>query len=219
MLFKVHYAKDFHELNPEASAIEEFAGLTSRQMMAVALIADYTSPFRTLPEKERRDKAARAAGYNLEKDGKRLDINGRNVVDRKVPTVEKAIEKYREIQYDQQKDMLEAVDAQIQEAIEMMKMDKREVLKKRLHGKDGQMTDEFYSPYELTEKSMKLGKLLPELKKTKAEILETIQKDNEVVLGTTTMDDVQEVLNDSEQPLSTLDMMMAKRIKQDDTER
>ena len=214
MLFKVHYQKDFHELNPDASAIEEFGRLTSRQMMATALIADYESPFRTLPEKERRTQAAKAAGYGLEKDGKRLDSNGRSVVDKKVPNIEVAIAKYREIQYNEQQAMLEAVDAQIQEAMDIMKMDKNEVVKKTI-SKGDSVIKEYYSPMELTERAMKISKGLPELRKTKEEILNTIQKDTEVVLDVPTADMQND---DSEGPLSTLDLIMSKRIK-NDTER
>lgn len=217
MLFKVHYAKDFFELNPEAYAIEEFAERTSQQMIAVALIADYESPFRTLPEKERREKAAKAAGYKLEKDGKRLDINGRNVVDKKVPTIEKAIEKYREIQYDQQKDMLEAYDALIYQTIETMKTDNKEVVKKTTVDKKGNEVKEFYSPAELSEKAGKLAKSLPELKKARQEIIDSIPKDKDVVLDTFTAQDFPSP-DDSDQPLSTLDMVMSKRIN-DDSER
>lgn len=218
MLFKVHYDKDFHELNPEASAIEEFAKATSQQMMAVALIADYQSPFRTLPEAERRDKAARAAGYKLEKDGKRLDSNGRMVVYKKVNTIEKAIEKYREIQYNEQQAMLEAIDAQIQEAMEMMKMDKNEVVKKSTV-KNGAEIKEYYSPMDLAEKAIKLGKNLAELRETKQKITETIHKDKDVVLDTFTTTDIPEVLDDSDQPLSTLDMMMMAKQISNGTER
>ncbi len=215
MLFKVHYAKDFHELNPEASAIEEFARLTSRQMMAVALIADYQSPFRTLPEKQRRYEAAKAAGYPLEKEGKRLDSNGRSVVDRRTPNVEVAIAKYREIQYNEQQAMLEALDAQIQEAMDIMKMDKNEVLKKR-YTKGETVTEEYYTPIELAKTAMMLGKGLPELRKAKMDILALEQKDAEVVLDTPTSDNVTEALNDSDIPLSTIDLVMADKIKKSD---
>jgi hypothetical protein len=215
MLFKVHYEKDFHELNPEASAIPEFANLTSRQMMAVALIADYESPFRTLPEKERREKAAKAAGYNLEKDGKRLDINGRNVVDKKVATIEQAINAYRDMQYNEQRAMLEAIDAQIQETMEIMKMPKTEVVKKTIN-KGESVIKEYYTPIELAEKAMKLGKGLAELKETKQKLEESVRRDKDVTLNIATSDTIAEVLDDSEQPLSTLDIVMASKIKNHD---
>lgn len=212
MLFKVHYAKDFHELNPEASAVEEFARLTSRQMMAVALIADYQSPFRTLPEKHRRYESAKAAGYPMEKEGKRLDSNGRSLVDRRTPNVEVAIGKYREIQYNEQQAMLEALDAQIQEAMDIMKMDKSEVLKKR-YKKGDLVTEEFYTPIELAKTAMMLGKGLPELKKAKMDILALEHKDIEVVLDTPTSDELTEALSDSDISLSTIDLIMSEKIK------
>lgn len=100
MLFKVEHGKDIFQLNPELKAIEEFERLTARQMTYVALYADYTGPFRKLPKEERKYQAALTAGYNLEKDGKRLDANARNLVAGKVGAVEAGIKKYIEMQPD-----------------------------------------------------------------------------------------------------------------------
>jgi len=101
MLFKVHASKDTFELNPSLKAIEEFARLTDRQMTYVILATDYKSPFRKLSPEERRIQAAISAGYKLEKETNRLDMNGRNVVDGKVGTIVAAVARYNAMQKDE----------------------------------------------------------------------------------------------------------------------
>jgi hypothetical protein len=100
MLFKVHVSKDTFELNPSLKAIEEFARLTDRQMKYVILSTDYKSPFRKLSPEARREQAAISAGYKIEKDTNRLDMNGRNVVDGKVGSIAAAIVQYNKMQKD-----------------------------------------------------------------------------------------------------------------------
>lgn len=100
MLFKVIAGKDTFELNPQLKAIEEFARLTDRQMTYVILATDYKSPFRKLSVDERRFQAAVSAGYKLETGGKRLDTNGRSLIQGKVGTVVAAINKYNDLQKD-----------------------------------------------------------------------------------------------------------------------
>lgn len=96
MLFKVERNKSVFELNPELRAIGAFESLTDRQMTYVILVADYKSPFRKRAIEDRKYYAAVEAGYKMEKDGKRLDMNGRNLVAGKVANVEAAIRYYRE---------------------------------------------------------------------------------------------------------------------------
>jgi hypothetical protein len=130
MLFKVHSdiakgEKDFFDLNEGAKALEEFNMLSSRQMFFVCLVADedYDSPLRTLQERVRREKAVVLAGWPLE-DGVRPDKNGRNLINGKVETVEKAIARYREIQYDEDRALYNATDAQLKSALDFITMDK-----------------------------------------------------------------------------------------------
>ena len=173
MLFKIVAGKDIFELNPELKLIPEFADLLPMQMTTVALFADYESPFRTKPERERREIAAKAGGYPLESDGKRLNKNAREFVDGKRVTLEAAIEKYREIQYDETRAILGAYDKQIQEILELMVMDKKDLFEK-----DPKLA------MDLAEKAGKLSKLLPEIKESKKKIQELMNmKDNEPELG------------------------------------
>jgi hypothetical protein len=101
MLYKVIAGKDVFELNPELKAIEEFEPLTARQMLYVIFSTDYKSPMRKLKSEDKKFRAALEAGYKLEKDGKRLDTNGRNLILGKTDRVEKAIKKYKILQKDE----------------------------------------------------------------------------------------------------------------------
>lgn len=233
MLFRVKSelkeatGREFFELNPGAEAIEEFNKCTSRQMFFVCLVADRDSdsPLRTLPELTRRTKAAEIAGWPLE-DGKRLDKNGRNLVAGKVESVETAIAKYREMQYDENEDMLLAVDSQIQEAIYMMKANKEElctVVEKKTHKtKEGQVTTTETKSVDgkmlvqMIKDSMKLGAGLAELKLTREKLASMLPKTNTVLSDLTTYtsnDFTEEELVETEQ--STIDMVMAKKREQE----
>lgn len=101
MLYKVIAGKDVFELNPELKSIEEFEPLTDRQMKYVIFATDYKSPMRKLKSDDKKFRAALEAGYKLEKDGKRLDTNGRNMTLGKNDKVEKAIKKYKILQKDE----------------------------------------------------------------------------------------------------------------------
>jgi hypothetical protein len=115
MIFKVVHGKDVFELNPELLAIQEFTHLTARQMTFVVLATDYKSPFRKLNTTQRRTQAAVAAGYRYEKNGKRLDMNGRNIVDGKVSVVEAACKTYQALQHDEDYETLASISTLIRE--------------------------------------------------------------------------------------------------------
>jgi hypothetical protein len=209
MLFKIKHDKDIFELNPELRAIPEFDKLEPRQMQVVALVADYNSPLKSLPEKERRTKACELSGYKFESIG-RLARDGRAVVYGERHTIEAAIKRYREIQYDERRATLEAIDAQINEAIEIMKMDKSKIVK-RTTKKGDNVIEEYYTPIELAEKAMKLGKGLAELKETKEVLLSQLDKTESVTdIITYTSADINP--EDVTGEISTLDLVMAKKI-------
>ena len=118
MLFKVESGKSTFELNPELKAIDKFADLTDRQMTYVILSTDYKSPFRKLSSDERKYHSAITAGYKLEKDGKRLDVNARNVIAGKDGRIEAAVKYYKELQKDEDYETLLSISvliAQIRE--------------------------------------------------------------------------------------------------------
>lgn len=113
MLFRVEASKDTFELNPGLKAIPEFEKLTERQITYVILSTDYKSPFRKLTPDERKHQSALIAGYKLDKEGKRFDTNGKNLLQGKVPSIEAAIKRYKELQRDEDYETLVALNTLI----------------------------------------------------------------------------------------------------------
>ena len=217
MLFKLHYEKSPFSLNEGIAAIKEFANLTDRQFTAVALYTDYESPLRKLPETQRREQAAMIAGWPME--GKRLDKNGRNFVDGKVKSIEVAIAKYKEIQFDKDKETLAGIDRQIHEIMEIVKEDKIKAATKVTVSKDGNRT-EFVDQelrYKLVDAATKMAKTLPDLYKSKKEMIDLVgQKENPPELPTFTSSDIVESEEEtSDQSLSTVDQYMIKHGRRD----
>lgn len=214
MLFKLHYEKSPFELNDGLKAISEFANLTDRQFTAVALYADYESPLRKLPDLPRKEQAAIIAGYPLE--GKRLDKNGRNFVDGKVASVEKAIKKYKEIQYDKDRETLAGIDRQIYEIMAIVKEDKIQAATKVTVSKEGNRSEvvDHELRYKLVEAATKMAKNLPDLYKTRKEMIDLMgEKENVPELPTFTSSDViidNEEDETSNENLSTVDQYMIK---------
>jgi hypothetical protein len=175
MLFKVISNKDIFELNPELKAIAEFEPLTARQLTYVILSTDYKSPFRKLAPADKKFRAALESGYKMEKDGKRLDMNGRNITSGKNDKVEKAIKKYRIIQKDEDYETILGLSKLIGDIREFNNAPSK-------------------SPQEI-EKAIKFSKDLPALIKAKREIEETLEmREDEVtdVIEATPQDDQKE---------------------------
>ena len=181
MLFKIKKDVPLLELNPEMAVIEEFAKLTDKQMMVVMLVADYKSPLRSLPDRTRREKACLTAGYGMEDD--RPNKNVRDIVHGKVHRIEEALAKYKELQYDETREAIEAIDAQINEAIQMMKMDKMELcrVEKVTTRPDGEQIKTSYidgiQAVKLAAEASKLGIRIKELKETRDTLLATTPKE------------------------------------------
>lgn len=195
MLYRVRDGFDVFTDNPELLAIAEFRKLTDRQFRFVALVADRRSPLRTLPDREKRDKAARIAGYKLEVSGRRLEKDGRDVVLGKITSLEKGIEKYKEFQYDENQDTLDTIIAQIQEIKKYLKSDKS-------HAKD----------YGLAlEKAAKLGERLPALVESRKKLEEIlkISEDHKPEVLTYSSLDLEDTL-DPNVNLSIIDRFMAQ---------
>lgn len=142
------------EDNPEFSAIPEFARLTERQMRYVMLVDYHGSPLRLMKADARRYRAALMAGYKLEKDGKRLDVNGRNVVAGKDGSIEAARKVLAEIQHDNEWELMEALNTQLEEIIKFFK-------------KSDKTTQEL-------DKAVALMTKLPTILETKKKILEIL---------------------------------------------
>lgn len=207
MQFKIKDGVDIFELNPWLQAFPEFTKLEGFQMKTVALYADYDSPLRTKPDKERRELAAKIGGYGMEADNKRLNKNGRSFVAGETKSLEEAIAKYREIQYDETQDIFDAYNQQIQEIIQLMKTAKM----KESESKNVNL-DDLKLAMELAEKATKLSVKLPEIKKAKKEIQDLMNvKDKEPELqGYVTPSDIPQ---DDKNTLSELDLYMQRQME------
>jgi hypothetical protein len=218
MLFKLHYEKSPFVLNDGLQAIREFVCLSDRQFTAVALFVDYDSPLRKLPEIQRREQAAIISGYPME--GKRLDKNGRNFVDGKVKSMESAINKYREIQFDKDKETLAGIDRQIHEIMEIVKEDKIKSATKVTISKEGSRA-EFVDQelrYKLVDSATKMAKTLPDLYKSRNEMLDLIgDTENKPELSTFTSSDILDNEEETvDENLSTVDQYMIKHGRRTD---
>lgn len=109
------------EDNPELINIPELAKLTDKQLRYIFFVDWYKSPYRLLPIDDRKYKAVLRAGYKLESDGKRLDMNARNMVDSKVQNVEIGRSVFKSLQYDLEREVKETLDLQIQEILRFMR--------------------------------------------------------------------------------------------------
>ena len=142
------------EDNPEFSAVPEFERLTERQLRYVMLVDYHGSPLRLMKPDQRRYRAALMAGYKLEKDGKRLDVNGRNVVAGKDGSIEAARKVLNDIQYDNEWELMGALNTQLDEIVKFFK-------------KPDKTTQEL-------DKSVQLMTKLPAILETKKKILEIL---------------------------------------------
>jgi len=145
---------DIFEDNPELRLIPEFEKLTSRQMRYIMLVDWYGSPLRLMKSDNRKLKAALMAGYKMEKDGVKPDLNTRNLIAGKVASVEAGRRAMREIQHDNEMDLKEALDTQIDEVINFFKKPDKTALE--------------------LDKAVNLMTKLPTILKTKREILELL---------------------------------------------
>lgn len=193
MLFKVISGKDTFELNPELRSIEEFVKLTDRQFKYVAYSTDYKSPFRKLNPVDKRTRAALEAGYKMDGDGKRLDTNGRNVINGKNDSVERAIKKYKILQKDEDYETILGLSKLISD-----------IRAFNAAGDKGAAE---------IEKAIKFSKDLPALLKAKKEVEEILEMREDE------MTDIAEVTNtESEVKEQTLSVLALLNEEDDDTE-
>lgn len=205
MLYRIRDGVSVFQDNPEMLAIPEFANLNSsagdRRMRFVMLVADRRSPLRTLPEKERREKAARIAGWPME--GNRLDKNGRDAVSGKSEAIELGIKKYREYQYDENQATLDTINAQIHEIKEYLQSDKSQA---KDYGK-------------ALEQAAKLGERLPGLieARQKLESILQISTEYKPELTTYSSADAPEEYFEGESTLNAIEIFNQQQQKKNDT--
>lgn len=154
-----------YEANSGLRLISEFAaieGNDDKKMRFVMLVADYKSPLRHHPDQKRRNLAALEAGWTIQDNALRtLDFRGKKVADGKDKAVEAAIAKYRELQKDEDMELLALYDSQIENIRATLSVKSTDVdeLKKRSALLEG----------------------LPELAKAKRELAKTTGTDVEIL--------------------------------------
>lgn len=173
MLYKLIDGRDCFELNPELLAIPEFAKLTDKQFRVVALVADRRSPLRTLPEKQRREKACMISGYGRE--GQRPDKNARTIMAGGVASIEAAIEVYRSYQHDENQATLDSTNTLIQtnkDFINSVNSRSEEEKKDKQYGKDLELANKFANQLpSLVESKQRLETLLQVSAEQRPEII------------------------------------------------
>lgn len=157
MYYKLVAGQDIFELNPGLRAVPSFNEMTDMQMKFICLMCDpsHDNPVRTLEGKNKRTKAAILSGYKLEADNKRLQQNGRDIVNGKNKTIEEGIKQFMDLHYNEKLDTYEALCVQIAEI--------RDFLRSKKMGDHKKMTAAInYGNKlpELVEAKMKIEQLL-----------------------------------------------------------
>ena len=179
MLFKVTNKPLFQD-NPELLSIEEFEECSEKQLRYVFLAYDYDSPFRKLPLDQRKERAALTAGYHTATDKNRISAEGRNLISNGLPNVVRAIKYFNSIQFDIDKEMLNAYDSQVMEFIETL----------RKTGKNPQEQ----------EQALKIMNQLPKIKAERKKLIEEVR-----MKDTKEDDEIIKTEDQSVGPVSTID--------------
>jgi hypothetical protein len=152
MLFKIT-RKDIFEDNPELKSIEEFSKCSSRDLKYIFFVYDYKSPFRNLKFEDRRRKCVLEAGFRLDKNGN-LDKNTRNVLNGKIKKIEDAILKFKTLQHDQDREVIDALTVQIDQIVSLVAKPDKTI--------------------QELEKSIKFSKELPNLTENRKQLIEIL---------------------------------------------
>jgi hypothetical protein len=114
--------KDFFKENPWAKGVKEFNELDSLSMKYIALVYDIQSPLvrGRLPIEERKRQAISIAGFEPTPKG-RPSKQVLDLTDVRTQAVANAIKKYKEIQFDDDLDTLEAYSEQLTEFKEILR--------------------------------------------------------------------------------------------------
>ena len=121
MLYKIEHDKSIIDTNPELKSIKEFDNCTDRQLKWVFLTYDYKTPYKGMKFEERKLKVAMDVGYKYEKGERRLDKNARNLLNGNTGTVQAAIKQFMEMQWDEDRETLNAYDQQLEELRSFLK--------------------------------------------------------------------------------------------------
>lgn len=189
MIYKLGVDIDPFEANPGLKVVEEFAKLQPRQMTFVCLVCDPSrdNPVGTLTGKDRREKAAKVAGYKYESDGKRLDKNGRSAVYGQVKSIETAIATFKELHYNPRQRSIDALRKQIEDIRNILESDKMIPIVNRKGEAvlDGEGKTLLEIDGKAVKLSVELSKDLPGLEDQLEKMIESNKEDDTVFEGAT----------------------------------
>ena len=121
MLYQITKSRPVNESAPGLLLIPEFEALFydgrvgDKWMRFVMLVADYDSPLKQHPERKRREMALLAVGFTTEETKHTtLDSKARAIRDGKNEKIEAALKKYKEIQFNEDKETLMVINTQIE---------------------------------------------------------------------------------------------------------
>lgn len=114
MLFVPKLNEDIFKTYPELKQVEEFSALTDKQMRTVIWFADYTGPFRQKPKDDRMKLACLQAGYKpMQNKHVTLEFRAREIMGGELEVWNTALAKYMAMQHDEAREMIDMVDAQV----------------------------------------------------------------------------------------------------------
>jgi hypothetical protein len=112
MLIKIT-ENDVFKDNPELSVIPELKSLKSNELKFIALVYDYESIYRQHPMEDRKLRAAKALKMTT-KDGT-YTTEGKKLAELHTKKYQTAVEAYQEMQFDADKESLQAYDEQMKQ--------------------------------------------------------------------------------------------------------
>jgi hypothetical protein len=118
MIFKVVHGKKIREVNDSIDAVPEFADCNDKVMKYVVLMFDYHSPYARLPFDQRKNQVLIAIDYTEKESIK-------SFFHRNKTKIQKASDKYIDIQYDDNMESLIAMKAQMSSWRELLKKDNK----------------------------------------------------------------------------------------------
>jgi hypothetical protein len=118
MEFKIS-ENDFFEDNPQAGLIPIFKEVGSKGMKYIALVYSYDTILKRLPLEKKKSKAIKMAGYEPTPKG-RPSKEERDLVELR-GIIPNAIEAFTELQFDEDKEIMQAYEHKIQEDIAIVK--------------------------------------------------------------------------------------------------
>jgi hypothetical protein len=118
MLYPIKTNDPFKEF-PELKIVPEFQPLSESRMAWIILTHDYKSPYRNIPLEERKEMVANDLQFRREKGG-RFDFNARQIIKGTDELINKAADKYKRLQFNQERETLLAFDNQLRHLSELM---------------------------------------------------------------------------------------------------